>query len=227
MSLAIGQMNNEAYNKPILAIETSAMVCGASVYYGRSKFSDFNINVKNIHSEKLLDLVDESLSAFNLEVKDLSGIAVSMGPGSFTGLRIGLAAAKGLALGADLPLIPVPTFYAVARLVSGFLTTNVEFVLLRKVNVKELYGEIYRSNDSGFEIIREMEILAKEDVKEFTGNRLVFSDDRHDFIYKPFPQLFASQIASYATLYFDEYKITDFDFLEPNYFKKFIPRVNK
>ena len=220
-------MNSDIKNSPVLAIETSAMICGASIYFDEKRFSDFNINVKNIHSEKLLDLVEMSLSSFKFEVTELAGIAVSIGPGSFTGLRIGLAAAKGLALGANLPIIPVPTFYAAASFISKFLPDEIEFVLLRKVNVKELYGEIYRSTDSGFTIIKEMEILSKEEVKDFAGKRLVYSDSKHDFNYRPFPSLFASHIASYAALNFEKFKLTDFDYLEPNYFKKFIPRVNK
>ncbi len=227
MSLAIGRMNNNINKKPILAIETSAENCGASLFFDGKKYSDFNVNVKNVHSEKLLGLIDKALSVFKLKSGDLSAVAVSMGPGSFTGLRIGLAAAKGFALGAGLPIIPVPTFYAAADFISKFLPNNVEFVLLRKVNVKELYGEIYRSTNLGFDIVNEMEILNKEDIADFVGKRLTYSDSQTGANFQPFPTLSASIIAAYAISIIEENLTFDFDYLEPNYFKKFIPRVNK
>jgi tRNA threonylcarbamoyladenosine biosynthesis protein TsaB len=206
-----------------LAIETTAENCGASLFFNKKKFSDFNINLKNIHSEKLIELVKLSLSEFDTSINDLRAIAVSMGPGSFTGLRIGLAAAKGLALGADLPIIPVPTFLAVAKMVSSILPLNTEFVLLRKVNIKELYSEIYRSTEDGFIILREMEIISANDIDKFAEGRLVFTDAKTSDYLKKFPPLHASAIAEWADK--EGEAINDFDYLEPNYFKKFIPKV--
>ncbi len=220
-------MDKNRNDKTILAIETSAETCGASLFFNKRKFVDFNINEKNVHSEKLLEVIDSVLSSYHLGVNDLSAIAVSIGPGSFTGLRIGLSVAKGLALGANLPILPVPTFFAVADFISGFLPKDEKFVLLRKVNVLELYGEIYRSTDNGFEIVREMEILSKNDAKEFVGNGKVFSDSKIMPVQNNFPEITASIIARWAFNNFKENLIFDYDYLEPNYFKKFIPRVNK
>ncbi len=210
-------------NKPILAIETTAENCGASLYFNDKKFSDFNINLKNIHSEKLIELVKLSLEQFQTKMNDLSAIAVSMGPGSFTGLRIGLAAAKGLAIGADLPIIPVPTFLATAKMLSALLPVNTDFVLLRKVNLKELYGEIYRSTKDGFLILREMEIISAHDIDKFADNRIIFTDAKKTNYYKKFPNVTASSIAKWA--YNEGKAIFDYDYLEPSYIKKFIPKV--
>jgi tRNA threonylcarbamoyladenosine biosynthesis protein TsaB len=206
-----------------LAIETTAENCGASLFFNDKKFSDFNINQKNIHSEKLIELVKLSLAEFDSDITDLYAIAVSMGPGSFTGLRIGLAAAKGLAIGAGLPIIPVPTFLAAAKMIAAVLPINTEFVLLRKVNIKELYGEIYRSTQDGFIILREMEIISANDIENFAGERLVYTDANSSNYYKKFPPLPACAIAKWANK--EGEAINDFDYLEPNYFKKFIPKV--
>ncbi len=98
----------------ILAIETATEVCGvALVDRGEEKAARI-VAEPNIHGERLMPLVDETLRAAGVPLRGVDAVAISIGPGSFTGLRIGLSTAKGLALSAQKPLVTVPTLAALA-----------------------------------------------------------------------------------------------------------------
>lgn len=99
----------------ILALETATAVCGAALIDRGVVLSALSLSEKNVHAEKLMLLVEQVLSQGGISLRDVEGIAVSIGPGSFTGLRIGLSAAKGLAFAGDKPLIAVPTLDALAE----------------------------------------------------------------------------------------------------------------
>lgn len=105
-------------NFHILAIETSGTVCDVAVVHGPAGdpglLAEIRVNLRHAHSEILLDVIDDVLFLARVPKETLSGLAVSIGPGSFTGLRIGLSAAKGLVFGLDLPLVGVPTLDALA-----------------------------------------------------------------------------------------------------------------
>ena len=93
----------------ILAIESSSTVCGAALFINNNLVEIDEINHPRIHGERLPLVVHEVLSNHSISVTDLDGIAVSSGPGSYTGLRIGMSLAKGLAMAGNIPIIPVPT----------------------------------------------------------------------------------------------------------------------
>lgn len=99
----------------VLGIETATVVCGAAVVAGGRVLSDERIIQKNAHAERLMSLVEGSLTKAGMRGMSLDGIAVSIGPGSFTGLRIGLSVAKGLAYATRKPLIAVPTLAALTE----------------------------------------------------------------------------------------------------------------
>ena len=95
-------------DKPIMAIETSESLCSTAVYFSDKKYFQSVLRDKHSHAEKLMGSIEHTLNAAEITVRELGAIAVSSGPGSFTGLRIGMSAAKGLALGAGLAIIAVP-----------------------------------------------------------------------------------------------------------------------
>lgn len=99
----------------ILAVETATDVCGAALVHQQRVVAHRSIVDRHIHSEKLLPMVDEVLRLASVPLKSIDAIAVSIGPGSFTGLRIGLSTAKGLAVALDRPLIAVPTLDALVQ----------------------------------------------------------------------------------------------------------------
>ena len=99
----------------ILAIETSAKAVSAAVCEDGKILCVGYQDTGLTHSRTLMPIVEGILKNTNLTVKDMGAIAVAVGPGSFTGIRIGVAAAKGLAFAADKPAIPVSTLGAMAR----------------------------------------------------------------------------------------------------------------
>ena len=80
---------------PLLAIETSDNICSACIYFNDEKYFSTKVILKHSHSEKIFDVIDSVISQSGILKNEVKSIAVSAGPGSFTGLRIGMAAAKG------------------------------------------------------------------------------------------------------------------------------------
>ena len=99
---------------PVLALETATLVSGVALATESSLFAAWKLETAKTHSELLLPHVEMLLQAAQVEKQELKAVAVSLGPGSFTGLRIGLATAKALAYALRIPLIGVPTLEALA-----------------------------------------------------------------------------------------------------------------
>ena len=99
---------------PILAIETALATGGVALVTRSRVIAERLLDVRVTYSERLLPSIEAMLADASLGFGDLSGIAVSVGPGSFTGLRIGIATAQGLALATGLPLVSVGTLEALA-----------------------------------------------------------------------------------------------------------------
>ena len=93
----------------ILAIDTSGLVATVAITDGDLLKAQFSIQHKTTHSEILMPMLKDMTDKIGLDLSTIDAIAVAKGPGSFTGLRIGSATAKGLALALDKPIIPIPT----------------------------------------------------------------------------------------------------------------------
>lgn len=98
----------------LLALDTSTRNAGVAVYDGIQVTAEVVWTTHDHHTVELVPVINEVLQRAGIKVSDLVAVAVALGPGSFTGLRIGLAAAKGLALGAHLPLLGIPTLDVLA-----------------------------------------------------------------------------------------------------------------
>ena len=98
----------------ILGIESSSLVAGVALVTDGVLTAEYTMNDKKTHSQTLLPMLDEVCRLLQLDLEVLDAIAVSAGPGSFTGLRIGSATAKGLGLALKKPLVSVPTLDALA-----------------------------------------------------------------------------------------------------------------
>ncbi len=107
----------------ILALESSGLVAGVAVVEGDPEHAvtvaEYTVNYKKTHSQTLLPMLDEAARMIELNLTELDAVAVAAGPGSFTGLRIGSATAKGLGLALDKPLISVPTLHGLAYNLCG------------------------------------------------------------------------------------------------------------
>ena len=98
----------------ILALESSGLVASVAVTEDGNLLGEYTMNYKKTHSQTLLPMLQALTEMIELDLNTLDAIAVSKGPGSFTGLRIGSATAKGLGLALNKPIIPVPTVDAMA-----------------------------------------------------------------------------------------------------------------
>ncbi len=98
----------------IIAIDSSGLVATVAVATKESIIAEYSVNFKKTHSQTLLPMLDEISKMIQLDLDSIDAVAVASGPGSFTGLRIGSATAKGLGLALDKPIIEVPTVDALA-----------------------------------------------------------------------------------------------------------------
>ena len=98
----------------ILALDSSGLVASVAVVEDNQLLAEYTVNYKKTHSQTLLPMLDEIAKMIELDLETIDAIAVAAGPGSFTGLRIGSATAKGLGLALKKPLIAVPTVDALA-----------------------------------------------------------------------------------------------------------------
>ena len=98
----------------LLALDSSGLVASAAVVEDDVLIAEYTTDYKKTHSQTLLPMLDEIRQMIDLDLHTIDAIAISAGPGSFTGLRIGAATAKGLGLALDLPLVEVPTLEGLA-----------------------------------------------------------------------------------------------------------------
>ena len=98
----------------ILALDSSGLVASAAIVAEDVTIAEYTVNHKKTHSQTLLPMLDEIRRMTELDLSTIDAIAIACGPGSFTGLRIGAATAKGLGLALNIPIIPVPTVDSLA-----------------------------------------------------------------------------------------------------------------
>ena len=160
----------------ILGIDSSSLVASVAIVTDDVLVAEYTVNFKKTHSQTLLPMFDEVAAMVELDLHTIDAIAVSGGPGSFTGLRIGTATAKGLGLALKKPLIHVPTLDAMAYNLWGS-SRLICPVMDAKRN--QVYTGIYRCQ-SGLEVLKTqcaMDIQElTEELKE-TAQKVVFLGD--------------------------------------------------
>ncbi len=131
----------------ILAIETSTMLGGVAVTDGTTLIAESRINVKSTHSERLLTEIDHVLTRSGLTIRDIDLFAIAIGPGSFTGLRVGLSTVKGLVYATGARLVAVPSLEAFAW---NLPFSSHPVCPLFDARRKEVYGGLFRWTGTGF-----------------------------------------------------------------------------
>ena len=155
----------------ILSIDSSTPVAGIAVSDGMHLLGEITLNTKNTHSEKLMPLVKQLLDELNLTMQDVDAIAVTQGPGSFTGLRIGMATAKGLAQGANKQLIAVPTLDCLAQNLLHYPGILCPIMNAQK---KQVYTALYRSGRDELERLSDYQAIS---VEQLAGQLLELNED--------------------------------------------------
>ena len=125
----------------ILGIESSSLVASVAVATEDVVIGEYTVNLKKTHSQTLLPMIDAMMTLLEMDIKEIDAIAVSGGPGSFTGLRIGSATAKGLGLALKKPLIHVPTVDAMAY---GLYRAKALICPLMDARRNQVYTGLYR-----------------------------------------------------------------------------------
>lgn len=129
----------------VLAIETSGLAASAAIGEDGRILAEFSINNQLTHSQTILPMIDKIMELSGIDTVD--AIACSTGPGSFTGLRIGGATAKGLALGYGVPLIPVPTLDALAY---NVVQTDAVICPIMDARRQQVYTAFYQWEEGHF-----------------------------------------------------------------------------
>jgi tRNA threonylcarbamoyladenosine biosynthesis protein TsaB len=148
----------------ILSIETSARSCSVALHDQGQLIKTLEISEGQAHASKLAVLIQQILSTSGREMQQLKAVAVSAGPGSYTGLRIGVSTAKGLCFGLSIPLISIPTLKALAY---WFRATNsgiAYFCPMIDAKRMEVYCEVF---DADMNVLRPVESIEQIDNTTF------------------------------------------------------------
>ena len=161
----------------ILAIDASGIVASVAIASEDEMIAEYTIKNKKTHSQTLLPMIDKVLKFTETDIKDIDYIAVTEGPGSFTGLRIGAATAKGLAQACNIPIVSVSTLEALAYNVFETDKLICSIMDARRDNV---FGAIYVRENDGLEVIKEQAALPIEEmINELNriGKNVIFVGD--------------------------------------------------
>jgi tRNA threonylcarbamoyladenosine biosynthesis protein TsaB len=133
----------------LLALETATDSCGVALMRGDHLLVAHSIGTPRSHSEWLTTMIDDALRYAHLAPTALDAVAVSMGPGSYTGLRIGVSAAKGLCFGTGAALLGVPTLEAVALGVMPFARSGDAIAVALNSRREEVYLALFEASETG------------------------------------------------------------------------------
>ena len=217
----------------ILGIDTSTDICGIALTEDRILITEFRSNIKQAHAEKIIHTIDRVLNDVHLKLNEIDGIAISIGPGSFTGLRIGLAAVKGLAFATKLPVVSVPSLDALA---SQAYFWRDQICPLIKAQADEAYTALYHFQTGRLIRNSDYQLITLNSLHDFINQKTLIVNsgmkNLQDFINEDLeksveiapPEYSMTSGLSVAILGFDKFyrqEIEDIDKLEPFYLKDF------
>lgn len=145
----------------LLAIDTATRMTGLALYDGTSVLAEHMWRGGGHHTTQLAPEIGLMLRRLAMDASELTGVAVALGPGSYTGLRIGMALAKGLALAQEIPLIGVPTLDI---LVGGQMADGGDLLAVIEAGRSRLAGVWYNKTTRGWEAASEPRAMTTEEV---------------------------------------------------------------
>ncbi len=147
----------------ILAIDTSSSALGIAVTDEDTMLAEFTQNKALTHSEKLMPLIDTMLGNIDENIKNIEAVACSIGPGSFTGIRIGVATANAFAMAGNIPVIGISSLEAMAY---NFKYTDYVIVSTMYAQREDYYRGIYSFENQSIQILKEEDAISFEDIAE-------------------------------------------------------------
>ena len=213
----------------ILNIETATKNCSVALSKDGKTLAIRELSEQNYsHAEKLHVFIEELLLETNVALKDLKAISVSQGPGSYTGLRIGVSSAKGLCYALSIPLIAVDTLEILARKINISNGTILPMIDARRL---EVYSAFF---DSNYAKIREIkaEIIDKNSFQDETeilhligDGAMKFKEILTDEKFKYYPEIQFPSAAEMSLISFQKFQNNQFEdvaYFEPFYLKDFV-----
>ena len=218
----------------ILGLDSSGIVASVAVVEDDVLVAEYTINYKKTHSQTLLPMLDEIVKMTELDLESIDAIAVAAGPGSFTGLRIGSATAKGLGLALKKPLVAIPT---VEGLAYNLYDTPGLICPIMDARRNQVYTGLYHCRRS-LEIVMEQCAMDMMDlIRKLNdmGERVIFLGDgvpvyremaeknltvEYDFVPASNNRQRAASVASLGMEYFRQGKTVTAEEFEPDYFRK-------
>ncbi len=223
----------------ILNIETSTSVCSVNIAKDGKKIIGKETKENNAHSKILTVFIEDIFAKANIKVNDIDAVAVSKGPGSYTGLRIGVSVAKGIAYGANKKLISVNTLNSMAwgcKKNKNF-ENNVLFAPMIDARRMEVYTQLFNNNLNAINKIEAKIIDTTSFLQEFNKHKLIFFGDGADkckntilhenaiFIDDLFPS--ADYMIEFSEKAFNNKKFENVAYFEPFYLKDFVASIPK
>jgi len=174
----------------ILGIETATRTGGVAIVSEGGVLAEYTLNIEVTHSERLMSTVDRVLKDTGLLISNIDGFGVSIGPGSFTGLRIGLSTVKGLAFTTGKPVAAVPTLKALA-----WNTPHSRYPVcpLLDAKKKEVYAALYRYD--GRELVQDLPemVLPLAELADRVAGEVLFSGEGARLFAGDIERLFAGR----------------------------------
>ena len=214
----------------ILNIETATKNCSVALAKEGKTIAYKEIAEQNFsHAEKLHVFIEELLAENQLQFSDLSAIAVSQGPGSYTGLRIGASSAKGFCFGLQIPLVAVNSL---ETMIQPFLNKEYDFIIsMIDARRMEVYCAVFDGKSGEILAETEAKILEETSFHQFEGKKVIFVGDgaikakeilqisNADFDGTIFPS--AKYLIEKAVAKFEKKEFEDVAYFEPFYLKDF------
>ena len=220
----------------ILGIETSTKNCSVSLFKNGVVIAEKeNITDGYTHSEQLTLFIQDVISSSNITLKNIEAVALSMGPGSYTGLRIGTSTAKGLCYALDIPLIAISTLKAMAFAMSENEKSSIYCPMIDARRM-EVFSALYDSNNKQVRGVQ-ADIVDKHAYSEFLANEIIFFGDgslkcqeiinhkNAKFIEGIHPS--AKNLGILAKAKFENKDFEDVAYFEPYYLKDFVAGKKK
>lgn len=151
----------------ILGLDSSGLVASVAIVEDDNMLAEYTVNYKKTHSQTLLPMLDEIARMIELDMQTIDAIAIAGGPGSFTGLRIGSATAKGLGLALNKPLIQVPTVDGIAYNLCGSAALVCPLMDARR---NQTYTGLYEFQGNDMEVLVEQCAVGIEEIIDIVNS---------------------------------------------------------